>query len=63
MSITPADGDNQRLPKAVDEQSKITDHYQRDLAAEFAMELTRAETRRFEYHRLDPILEDDENEL
>lgn len=63
ISITPADGDNQRMPEAVDHQTKITDHYERDLAAEFAMELTRAETRRFEYHRLDPILEDDENEI
>lgn len=64
ISITPPEGDKFLLPEAVDHQTKVTDHYERDFAAEFAMELARAEARRFEFHRLEDILEDEEeNEI
>ena len=60
ISITPPEGDQELLPEAKEDQSKLTEHYERDFAAEYAMELTRSEGRRHECHRLDDILEDDE---
>lgn len=60
ISIMPPEGDKELLPEAKDHQSKLTEHYERDFAAEYALEMTRSEGRRFEYHRLDDILEDDE---
>ncbi|KAK5045801.1 hypothetical protein LTR84_008894 [Exophiala bonariae] len=63
ISITPPDGESNLGQWSVDHQTKITEHYERDYAAEFALEMARAQKRRFECHRLDAILEDDdENE-
>lgn len=62
ISITPPEGERDLGKLAVDHQTKITEHYERDYAAEFASEMTRAATRRFEYHQLDAILEDEDED-